>query len=76
MYEKIKNVEPEVPATLPASLQDLIRRMLDKDPETRIDMDAIKVGWLAAERRGLWMEALSLSCRLLVQHGRWSPRPK
>lgn len=43
MYEAIKQDDPQLPEDEDASFSDLITRLLDKNPETRITMPEIRV---------------------------------
>ena len=43
MYEAIKNDEPTLPENESPLLSDLFSKIFDKDPETRIKMDELRV---------------------------------
>lgn len=51
LYEQIKNEEISFPAKIPISdeLKDLIVMMLNKDPETRLNMQSMKVNIVVSE---------------------------
>ncbi|KAI9209826.1 kinase-like domain-containing protein [Polychytrium aggregatum] len=42
LYESIKNDEPPIPDTADAALADLLRKILDKDPQRRASLDDIR----------------------------------
>merc|ERR1712233_90441 len=42
-YEKIQTQDPEIPSKLSSELQDLIQRMLIKDPAERLALPDIKL---------------------------------
>jgi len=43
VYEKIKSQDPDIPSNISAELQDLIQRMLIKDPAERLTLQEIKL---------------------------------
>lgn len=43
VYEKIRSQDPDIPSNISAELQDLIQRMLIKDPAERLTLQEIKL---------------------------------
>ncbi|ORX97646.1 kinase-like protein [Basidiobolus meristosporus CBS 931.73] len=50
IYDSVKNQELKIPDTASPELKDLLEKLLDKNPETRIHMDAIRIHpWLTKD---------------------------
>jgi len=53
MYESIRNDEPEFPPDEDPDFLDLMHRLLEKDPEKRIQIPELRVSWkLGSPSRG------------------------